>query len=334
MPPSAGRHRCPAPRRWLGGPGSRRAARRVLASVLIPAALSTGCGGPAPRPDAAVSAPSPPVLLDGAGLRLPLDRYLLGPRESEAVAQAYRILLAECMHRFGLPSPQRSVAADGPATLNERRYGITNLAQARRTGFRVSEPGPGSGPGSESEPGSGAGPSRPGGSAGPVDPRTLEVLTGSGGGTVDGRPVPEGGCSDEAQRRLTAGAPVVEDSYLAQRLAQDSYFDSGRDPRVRAAMKAWSACMRAHHFDYSTPLAAAGDPRFRSGPVSAAEITVAATDIACKRQTNLVGIWFTAESRIQRPGVAANREQLENIRRVNETQLKVARRLGLGIGLG
>ncbi|ABW11799.1 conserved hypothetical protein [Parafrankia sp. EAN1pec] len=327
MPSRADRHRCPAPRRWIDARWPRRAARCLLASALVPAAFGAGCGAAAPQPAATVSATSPPALLEGAALHLPLDRYLLGPRESEAVARSYRILLAECMHRFGLPSPQRSGAVDGPATLNERRYGITDLEQARATGFRVSEPGPDSGADPES------GPSKPGGpagSAGPVDPRTLEVLTGTGGGTVAGQAVPDGGCSGEAQRRLTAGAPPVEDMYLAQRLAQDSYVDSGRDPRVRAALRAWSGCMHGHHFDYPTPLAAAGDPRFRSGPVSAAEITVATTDIACKRQTNLVGVWFTVESEIQRPEVAANREPLERIRRTNEIQLKVARSLGLG----
>ncbi|EIV96582.1 hypothetical protein [Frankia sp. QA3] len=323
MPHQAGRlGRQHAPHRratveWLDL-AARWAPAATLATLAMAATLVAGCGStrsPAP----AASTARPPVLLDGASLHLPLDRYLLGPRESATVAQAYRTLLAQCTRRFGLPDPRpRPVTSDQPATLNERRYGITDAALAATAGYRVSKPRPTSIP------------PTPAGSATTPDPRTLDILTGRHAGTVDGRPIPDGGCSGEAKRRLNAGAPAGTDPDLAQRLSQTSYFAAGRDGRVQEVLRAWSACMRTHGLRYSSPLTAAADPRFRTGPVSATETAVAATDIACKRQTNLVGVWFSVESELQRPGLAANRNALERIRQTNQIQLKVARSLGLG----
>ncbi|WP_261570585.1 hypothetical protein [Frankia gtarii] len=312
-----GRQHPPRPRtaRWRLAPAARWAPAVALAAAFV-----SGCGSPRSVAPAAVSAASPPVVLDGAALRLPLDRYLLGPRESASVAQAYRALLDQCTRRFGLPDPRlRAVDAALPATLNERRYGITDAALAATAGYRVSKPRPVS-----SSP-------MPAESTTPPDPRTLDILTGRHSGAVDGRPIPDGGCSGEAKRRLNAGAPGGPDldPDLAQRLSQTSYFASGRDRRVQDVQRAWSACMRTHGLRYSSPLAAAADPRFRTGPVSATETAVAATDIACKKKTNLVGVWFSVESELQRPGLAANRKTLEKIRQTSQIQLKVARGLGI-----
>jgi hypothetical protein len=84
---------------------------------------------------------------------------------------------------------------------------------------------------------------------------------------------------------------------------------------------------RGHH--YPTPLAAAADPRFRRGPVSSSEIATARDDIACKRQTNLVGVWSAAEADLQRADIAAHRPALERLRRSNDAQLRVVHDLHL-----
>ncbi|KJE23815.1 hypothetical protein FF36_01748 [Frankia torreyi] len=317
-----GRHHAPRRRAAPEWPdlASRWAPAAALAlSVALVSAFVAGCGGTRSSAPAAVAAVRPPVLLDGAALHLPLDRYLLSPRESASVARAYRALLAQCTRRFGLPDPRpRPVASDLPATLNERRYGITDAALAATAGYRVSKPRPAGEPPTPAE------------SATTPDPGTLDILTGRHPGAVDGRPIPAGGCAGEAKRRLNAGAPAGTDPDLAQRLSQTSYFASGRDGRVQEVLRAWSACMGRHGLHYSSPLDAAADPRFRTGPVSATETAVAATDITCKKQTNLVGVWFDVESELQRPDLAANRKALEGIRQTNQIQLTVARGLGLG----
>jgi hypothetical protein len=285
----------------------------MVAALAVPAALGAGCGRAPAHPAAGLAAASPPVLVDASRLRLPLDRYLLSPHESDLVARAYRVLLTQCEQRFGIAGPPEPPEPAGPGTSNERRYGITNRALAASAGFRMSTPAAVSTP-------------KP---TEPADPRTLDVLTGTGRQVVDGRPVPPGGCSGEAKRRLNAGAPAGVDRYLAQRLSRDSYFDSERDRRVQAVLRAWSDCMRGHGFDYPTPLAAAADPRFRNGPVSPAEITVATTDVDCKRRTNVVGVWSTVEADQQRPDITAHQDALEQLRLANEAQLRVTHGLDL-----
>ncbi|SNQ45604.1 conserved hypothetical protein [Frankia canadensis] len=286
-----------------------RVTRRALAAALsLPCVLVAGCGSQPSRP-AAATPPSPAAVVDASRLRLPLDRYLLSPDQSELVARAHRTVLAECMHRFGVAGPPRPPRPDGPRTWEERRYGITDLDLASRTGYRTSTRPP-------------APVTRP---SGLDDPQTLAVLTGRGDRVIGGRPVPPGGCAGETRRRLTAGAPTsVEETDLPQWLGRDTYLTSRRDRRVQAAQRAWSTCMREHGYHYATALDAPADPRFKGLPVSALEITTARTDIACKRRTDLVGVWFAVEADLQRASIATHRDALERIRLTNEAQLRAA----------
>lgn len=310
----------------LVGRGPTPAALRRAATLvaLLAAVVVTGAGCVAVSSDAAdgdgsgvvtgSAATTPPASPGGVDPRLPLDRYLLAPRESELVAQAFRTLVGQCMRGFGITSPQGSSGQQGPATRNERRYGITDPRLAATDGYRLANQT------------SAAVPARPRESA---DPRARQVLTGMPAGTVNGHPVLPEGCAGEARLRLNKGAPGGTDPDTAMRLAQDSFFESERDPRVRAVVRAWSDCMRRHGHNYPTPLAAAADPRFR-GAVSPTEIAVATTDITCKTETDLVGVWSSVETEVQRPVVESNRPALENIRRTNEIQLAAARGLGSG----
>jgi len=324
----AGVHRRLRPPSDLDLTRKRRRARWALAAALAaPVALGAGCGSPGQPPGTAAPAATvraaPVGVPAGSGVaspKLPLDPYLLSPPDSVRVARAYRLLLAECVRPFGLAGPpERADSGPVPPDLNGRRYGITDARLAAVAGFRVAVPQPAS-PQAPS-------PQEPGGSA---DPRMLTVLDGAPHAVVGGQPVPAGGCVGEAKRRLSAGAPAVTDPDLVQRFSQDSYFASQRDPRVRAAIGAWSACMRGHGYAYSSPLAAAGDPRFVTGPVTPTEIAVATADIACKARTGLVDAWSRVEAELERPQIAANPQVLDDIRRRNETQLRVARDLGLG----
>jgi hypothetical protein len=128
---------------------------------------------------------------------------------------------------------------------------------------------------------------------------------------------------------LRAGVPALPDELLAQRLSLDSYGRSRQDPQVQAVTRQWSRCMAARGYAYPGPLDPPADRRFR-GPVSATEIATAAADIACKRRTNLLGVWSAVETAYQLPQIAANRTALEQVRRTNQTELAVARSLGAG----
>jgi hypothetical protein len=305
----------------MSGANAARPGRGLLpaaAALALLAALTGGCSAPHPatRPGPAGTPPAVapvPVVTDGAAVRLPLDAYLLTPAEEQQVSRAHRVLLARCVRPFGLTLPAPEPAPAGPATPNERRYGITDAARAAAAGYRLSAREPAR---------------RPGRSAAGADPALLAVLTGGGPPAVHGRPVPAGGCVEQARVRLRAGAAAVPDDLLAQRLSLASFGQSRQDAQVRAVAGQWSGCMRARGYTYPGPLDPPADRRFH-GPVTAAEIATATADIACKRQTNLVGVWSAVESRYQHLHVAAHQAPLERIRRANQAELAVARGLGI-----
>jgi hypothetical protein len=71
------------------------------------------------------------------------------------------------------------------------------------------------------------------------------------------------------------------------------------DPRVVKADKAWSGCMAARGYRYSTPSEAISDPQWRrsGGAVpSPAEVSAATSDVACKIKTNLVGVALAVQA--------------------------------------
>ena len=228
-----------------------------------------------------------PRLLDVSDLRLPVQQYMLDDTQLGRIALARVLLVRRCLLRYGVstPRPAPPSARYGPRTLTDRRYGITDAALAARYGF-------------------GLGPRDPARQLRPatpeLDPDGQTALTGQGRSVIAGRRVPAGGCLGRSDRELDAGAPPGADADLAQRVQFSSFEASRSDPRVRAVFDAWSRCVAARGPSYTDPLASASDPRF-SGPGAAGReaIRVALLDIDCKRRTNLVGVWFTVESRIQ-----------------------------------
>ncbi|MEN3361272.1 MAG: hypothetical protein V7637_5254 [Mycobacteriales bacterium] len=302
--------------------GSARAGRRArlagrwarwllgAAATAVAAAAAGGCGGPA-----AVTRPDPdgvPLLLRSADLRLPLDDFSLSVAEGQRLARAGRALLSQCVRGFGFDYTAPDPAPTGPGSWTERRYGLTDPAQAaggywaadRLTAARAG---------------------RPANTATAVEGG---LVTGRGPQVVRGRRVPAGGCAAQARRRLTAGDPAGTDQTLAQRLGSDTFFASQQDPRVRAVFGQWSACMRAAGYSYAGPLDPPKDARFQ-GAISTTEIATAKADVVCKRQTNLVGVWFTVEAGQQRPLIEANRAALRRARTAFQAELAVATGVGV-----
>jgi hypothetical protein len=294
-------------------PTAVRWRRPVLALVLLLAAA--GCARPAgaPTPGPAAAAPIP-HLLRTADLRLPLDAYLASVAEVAELGSGYRALLRRCMAGYGFDFPPADPPAGpsvgpsvgGPRTRNERRYGLTDPAAASH-GYRLAN---------------GASPARPDLPALPA--AALAALNGAPGRLVAGRAVLPDGCAGQAGKELAAQVPPGADLGLPDRLARESFERSRQDPRVAAATRRWATCMRGRGYSYATPSEAAADPRFR-GPLSRAETATAAADVDCKRQTNLVGIWFTVESADQRTLIAANQPALTLAATALKAELLVAR---------
>jgi hypothetical protein len=289
--------------------GRRRAT--LLGIALVAAVTAAGCtragGTAAVRPEPPDRAAAP-VVLESAGLRLPLDDYLLSPAALLAVTNAYRVLVGRCVVELGLPRPAATAAQQltGPRTWTERRYGLTDPTAARTLGYHLGSREP-----ARAKPASTQ-----------FTPAELAVVTGTGAATVHGRPVPAGGCATRAQQEL-AMHPAGVALQLPQQLSLTGFAQSRTDPQVRAATAAWSQCMRSAGLRYATPLDAAGAAASGHTP-SAREIATATTDVGCKRRTNLIGIWFTAESAQQRTLIAAHATELAAVRAANETTLRLA----------
>jgi hypothetical protein len=273
--------------------------------VLVTAAVLTGCS------NTPTTSGTPPTLLATADLRLPLDGYQLSPADARRLARTHRVLVMQCLNTFGLDPILPAPSDAGPRTANERRYGLTDPAKAA-DGYWARERT------------SAGDPSTPDAS---LTTEVGDVVSGRGARTVRGQPVPEGGCAGQARRRMTAGHPEGADIRLGHNLASIEHSATLEDPAARAATQAWSACMSEAGFTYTDPYGPPDDKRFR-GALSALEIATARADVACKEQTNLVGVWWSIESARQATAVHANRAALDLTARAIRAELTVADQIG------
>lgn len=256
-----------------------------------------------------------PTVLDSAVLHLPVQDYMLTDQQLQAIATARVTLVERCLRRFNIEVPKLPAPTDanlyGPVSLTDRRYGITDPALAAKFGF-------------------GLGPRDPSLQTKPTQPNLgpdgQTALTGQGRSQINDQSVPDGGCLAEADRELDAHKPVAADPELPQRLQFQSFEWSKHNPKVRTAFQAWSSCMAVHRYHYSDPLAAAADPQFTSSASTSRQaIDVATTDIDCKRQTNVVGIWFGVESDYQEEQIHTHASAFERAKEALNAREAIAR---------
>ncbi|GAA2922863.1 hypothetical protein [Streptomyces enissocaesilis] len=227
---------------------------------------------------------------------------------------ASEALKQRCMRAKGFKyTPEEPLPPMGPIG-NELRYGSADSKIAASYGYGLTP---------ERDPEKQKQPVSPNADM-PAD--AFKALTGfSPKERVDPRKAsaPNRGCVSEAEQRLSEGAPDMGDPMLAQHLSQESFVRSMDDPRVKKVFRSWSACMKKKGFDYQSPM----DPAktFTSGgPAGNAEKSTATADVSCKQETNVVGIWYAVEKAYQLGSVKKNFEQLEMLRKSNETVLEAA----------
>ncbi|WP_020137135.1 hypothetical protein [Streptomyces sp. 351MFTsu5.1] len=330
----------------LGGKVVRAAAVLSILTGLV-AVTSCADGATSPRPresahgtthqgtDAGEGIPPVagiPVILGVKSLVLPIEPYLVTDRQMSAILRARQELVAPCMRRFGFAWPDRDPGTGTgtgdsggmpPGMKNaanmDRRYGITDPALAARLGYHFA-------PDARQRTTEESSAARP-------DADALAVLTGR---AADGTPapgrhhglaVPEGGCQGQATARLTGGLPLGNDP-LASEINIVSYQKSRADPRVRAVFRAWSACMRKRGYSYAAPTDAPGkDPRFTGPTPTRQETALAEADVACKRQTNVIGVWFTVDTAYQRRMMASKGPELAHAKEAIRTRTANAERV-------
>ncbi|MEV0177329.1 hypothetical protein AB0I00_40305 [Streptomyces sp. NPDC050803] len=298
--------------------------RRLAPACLALAAALLGCssgsgsgegGGPAeaaktPAPSGSTAAKPQVTFVD----RLPIARYSYTADEAAAIESAQQVLTKRCLRTFGIAyePPKQETETSLPA---DRRYGLSSASEAARLGYH-----PDIGP-------------LPAGPDLPED--ALRVFYGNRGaepGSTEkvvykGKEVPENGCFGQSVAQLEKKYDAPEAAQIARTISTRSYEDSLTDPSVKEGFRKWSACMRSSGFPYASPLEPANNKAFQGEEISAKEKEIARTDVRCKEKTDLLDIWFKAESALQKADIEKNSDSLEKLLTAHRKKVEAARRI-------
>ncbi|TQS24689.1 hypothetical protein [Microbispora sp. KK1-11] len=280
--------------------------RMAMAAACV--AAVTGCS--------ASSAVNPP------DLALPLDAYSLGAKERAQVIRARFMLMEECMRHVGLDFRFPDVE---PVTdlRNVDLLGWLDPGQAAKSGYLGKGRNPDEMTGIPSY---------------SVGDDEFYVLYGKVR-RFHGRTVPPGGCMAKADALLNRGARGVNPADAGKRFDDDEvprYVDSAadlalKDPRIAAAEREWSDCMRSEGLDYRSTGEAEGDPRWATtvndddlSPKprgTRAEIDTAVADARCRAETGYSDVRRTVFVETQNRVIGHSRARLDVIRSLNRARL-------------
>ncbi|MFC8708826.1 hypothetical protein ACFUCQ_02640 [Streptomyces sp. NPDC057197] len=272
----------------------------------------------------------------------PLDAFELTDAEQDTVTAARWTLAAQCMRRLGFDSladvdpyhppgwPQRPVDASGTVlTLvavsdDAHRYGVQDPEDAAAHGYRGALAA-----------------YRAHARAKTWTMPEYVALTGSsadgGPARAHERPVPDGGCLGQAERRIRGTGPRTEPD-LVSVLRGESRRSAERDPAWRRADRTWSACMRGAGYHYATPAdAQRGDDRREeelrlrlSGGRGEADLPTetekrtAVADARCKQRTGYLGTVRALDVRAQERVIAGHRAELDRHRARERAAVRTA----------
>lgn len=312
---------------WMPYRGAALAVVAVLALTACTKSGSDGRTGELTAPSPSVSAV--PSLDAVDSLTLPIEAYLFTAAQTRVLNDAHRSLVNDCMTRFGFSTefvpPTAGVAPPNQLT---RRYGVTDQVSAARYGYHLT---PEDGIPTAGKP-------QTGGRA--YTKAELLVLTGNesgtpvapnqspaGGKSHNGKAVPPGGCTGEAKAKLGFDKLERADAArLPDQINFSTYQQASSDSRVVAVLKQWSACMKAKGYTYGTPTQAMEAADIKQASPTDAEIRTAIADVTCKKEHNVVGVWYGIESAYQKTVIQQNIEKLTSIKKEQGAALKLAAR--------
>jgi hypothetical protein len=273
------------------------------------------------------------------GLTLPLEAYMASYEDQVAVEQAASDLQQSCMKDYGIDLTLPLAGANPPPSDNdaniERRYGITDRAEAEKYGYEL-PPALQEHTTQTMRDLSGVevevltGHTKPEPPENPKDVKAGEPLAAPGQGTkparaeYNGQKLKTGGCIGWSKEQL--GLRETDPTFVAQ-LAGDSLMQSMKDDKVIRAIAAWSSCMGGKgHSGLADPYKAMDQGVTSDGNPTPESIALAVDDIDCKTQTDLVKIWSGVESAIEDTQIADNQSQLTGIREQHGKEVAAARK--------
>lgn len=259
--------------------------RRVIVVMAVVGAVVGACGGgheeePPAEPvgaDATPDALSPAQYApDPNGrVQLPLDAYKDRLTASTGGLTADAV---ECFVEAGVDADEVGVRA-GKAEQHDRRYSVVDEAVATRYGYHAPEV---------------------------KDARDALLDAADEKQLV--------AASDCLASLPEPSAEVAEGEQLVSDIQSQAWWGAQKDLRVRDAFATWSACMAESGYEYAHPMDANDDPQWATTKATAAEITVAKVDVACKKDADLVAIWSGVEAEIQSSLIAEHESDLKGYR--------------------
>ncbi|MEV8285019.1 hypothetical protein [Streptomyces niveus] len=253
---------------------------------------------------------------------LPLSRYEFGADDTKRTTRAQARIAQRCMADHGFPDFPLDPALPGSMNTVGGRlvsvamatpFGELDLDEARRWGY-------GWDPKTAEK--AAAKKDRP------MTDAEFEVLYHSDRSTdrtVNGREIPENGCSGQAAARLTEGVEDTTRMYTyTSRRSRALAEQARKDPDVSRALRTWASCVEDKGFArYAGREEAFRDKAWDRGDDGNTRRTreerdTAVADIECAREHNTVGEWWAGEARAQSADVRSHRATYEAVRRDQE----------------
>ena len=291
------------------GPGLRLALAACCCAVLAACTAGLPKGPNTTVHTPTVGRPSPPASAQAALSSEAFTPYAaLGISSNDGLApgESQYTLTGPCMSAAGYPGVTTgdfivpvSISIGGGLAFTQPwgSWGYLDAADAQQYGFRV-----------------------PPGSA-----LTALGLGGTPPASQPNVPAAEQAAADKCGTIIQDFAVATQDGALAgiATLGNDISNDVQRDPAVKAATRAWSACMAKNGYTFTQPLEVFGQElraMYGSGPINIgapvsasaqqAQLAAAVSDADCTQSSDLAGIFFAVQASYEQQLVTANQQAL------------------------
>lgn len=277
----------------------KRAIIPLVVTVVSLAAM--GCSAKNDKAPESEALSPPAITLPGsepdelAASRLPLDGYGVTEDQATVLFDAKEKALRDCMSTKGFDYvTEKRRTQQESAWLDPDNLGLVSAKHATTTGYH--------GPAVDRD----AAHKRLTGQP----PEYTAALSGAAPATAGAEPT-DRGCQGTADQRLNPPGATSAKYALVDQLRAKAFDATLRDSRVTDAKKAWSQCMAKGGYQYADP----AEPLAAAWPqtVSAQETETAVADMACKKESRLLGTWTAVITGYQKTLIDENAAALQGV---------------------